>query len=160
MSPPFRRASTLALDTNILVYAEGLNGAVRKEAALTLLARLRPEATLIPVQALGELYSVLVRKGGRSPKDAHDALLGWGDAYPLIESSPDVMLGAADLALHHPFTIWDALILSAAADAGCRLLLSEDLQDGFTWSGVTVTNPFADERHPLLDAWLGLAGKS
>ena len=65
-----------------------------------------------------------------------------------------IMLGAADLSVHHHFTIWDALILSAAADAGCRLLLSEDLQDGFTWSGVTVTNPFTAERHPLLDAWL------
>ena len=113
-----------------------------------------PEATLIPVQALGELYSVLVRKGGRSPKDAQAALLGWGDTYPLIESSPAIMLGAADLSVHHHFTIWDALILSAAADAGCRLLLSEDLQDGFTWCGVTVTNPFTAERHPLLDAWL------
>lgn len=100
------------------------------------------------------MYSVLVRKGGRAPKDAHEALLGWGDAYPLIESSPAVMLGAADLAVHHQFTIWDALILAAAADAGCRLLLSEDLQDGFTWSGVTVTDPFADERYPLLESLL------
>ena len=44
--------------------------------------------------------------------------------------------------------------MSAAADASCRLLLSEDLQDGFTWSGVTVANPFAAARHPLLDALL------
>ena len=154
MTAPFRRASTVALDTNVLVYAEGLNGPARKDAALALVARLPPEATLIPVQALGELYSVLVRKGRRSPKDAQAALLGWGDTYPLIESSPAIMLGAADLSVHHHFTIWDALILSAAADAGCRLLLSEDLQDGFTWSGVTVTNPFTAERHPLLDAWL------
>jgi len=154
VSVPFRRVGTLALDTNVLVYAEGINGAVKKEAALALLTRLRPETTLIPVQTLGELYSVLVGKGGRAPKDAHQALLGWGDAYPLIESSPAVMLGAADLAVHHQFTIWDALILAAAAEAGCRLLLSEDLQDGFTWSGVTIANPFATDLHPLLEAWL------
>lgn len=54
----------------------------------------------------------------------------------------------------HRLGIWDALILSAAADAGCRLLLSEDLQDGFTWGGVTVANPFAASRHPLLEALL------
>jgi hypothetical protein len=36
------------------------------------------------------------------------------------------------------------------------LLLSEDLQDGFSWAGVTVTNPFAATCHPLLeDALLG-----
>jgi hypothetical protein len=38
----------------------------------------------------------------------------------------------------------------------CRLLLSEDLQEGFTWSGVTVTNPFSTSRHPLLEAMLKL----
>jgi predicted nucleic acid-binding protein len=48
--------------------------------------------------------------------------------------------------------IWDSVILSAAAHAGCRLLLSDDYQDGFTWSGVTVTNPFLSSRHPLLEA--------
>jgi predicted nucleic acid-binding protein len=45
-------------------------------------------------------------------------------------------------------------MLSAAAVARCRLLLSEDLQEGFTWRGVTVTNPFRVDRHPLLAAVL------
>jgi hypothetical protein len=34
-------------------------------------------------------------------------------------------------------------------------MIVEDLQDGFTWGGVTVANPFASPRHPLLDALLG-----
>jgi predicted nucleic acid-binding protein len=65
------------------------------------------------------------------------------------------MLNATDLATDHHFGVWDAVILSASAEAGCRLLLSEDLQEGFTWRGVTVTNPFGPTRHPLLDALLG-----
>jgi predicted nucleic acid-binding protein len=36
----------------------------------------------------------------------------------------------------------DAIILAAAVEARCDLLLSEDLQDGFAWRGVVVTNPF------------------
>ena len=47
------------------------------------------------------------------------------------------------------------MILSAAAQSGCRLLLSEDLQEGFTWAGVTVVNPFASPQHSLLQAILG-----
>ena len=78
--------------------------------------------------------------------------MSWGDSFPLIETSASVSLAAMMLANDHQLGIWDAIILAAAADAGCRLLLSEDLQDGFTWSGVTVTNPFAAKRHPLLDA--------
>jgi hypothetical protein len=33
--------------------------------------------------------------------------------------------------------------------------LSEDLQHGFTWGGVTIVNPFVSPRHELLDDLLG-----
>jgi len=64
------------------------------------------------------------------------------------------MIAAVDLASQHRMNIWDAVILASAADAGCRLLLSEDMQDGFTWTGVTVVNPFARSRNALLAAML------
>jgi predicted nucleic acid-binding protein len=51
--------------------------------------------------------------------------------------------------------LWDAVILAASAAAGCRLLLSEDLQDGFTWGSVSVTNPMATTLHPLLTDAIG-----
>ena len=64
------------------------------------------------------------------------------------------MVNATDLAAHHGLTIGDSVVLAASAEAECRLLLSEDLQDGFTWRGVTVTNPFASTLHPILEAML------
>ena len=144
----------IALDTNVLAYAEGVNDSVRRDAALELLARLPQTAVFVPVQSLGELFHVLVRKAGRSAASARDAVLGWRDAFSLIETSPAVLLAAMELASDHQLTIWDAIILAGAAQAGCRLLLSEDLHDGFTWNGVTVTNPLAKKRHALLDAML------
>ncbi|MFS3136734.1 hypothetical protein ACLRDC_15405 [Gluconacetobacter sacchari] len=75
-------------------------------------------------------------------------------AGTLVETSPEAMLTAADLATDHRLGIGDSVVLSVASHAGCRLLLSEDLQEGFTWGGVTVVNPFATSRHPLLDALL------
>ena len=145
----------LALDTNVLAYAEGVNGAARKKATLAILEKLPQSSTFLPVQVLGELFHVLVRKVGRSPDRARAAILGWQDAFSLIETSPAVLLAAIDLAAHHRLSIWDAVVLSAAAAAGCRLLLSEDLQSGFTWSGVTVINPFAERRHELLENLMG-----
>lgn len=145
----------LALDTNILAYAEGVNGADRRDAALTLLRALPQEAVIVPVQVLGELVAVLVRKAGYSRGEARDALLGWRDTFTPVDTSAEMMATAADLAADHGLGIWDAVILAAAARSGCRLLLSEDFQDGFTWGGVTVTNPFAAARHPLLAAILG-----
>jgi len=144
----------VALDTNILAYAEGVNGEDMRRAALDLLRRLPPTAAIIPVQVLGELFNVLVRKGG-SPRDkARAAILDWRDSFPLIETSAAIVFAAADLATDHRLSIWDSVILAAAAAGGCRLLLSQDLQDGFTWSGVTVTDPFSPSPHPVLAAIL------
>ena len=145
----------VALDTNVLAYSEGINGAERRSTALDLVRRLPQEGTAIPVQVLGELFNVLVRKAGRSRGDAREALLSWRDTFPVVETSSKIMLKAVDLATDHQFEIWDAVILSAASQAGCRLLLSEDLQEGFTWGGVTVVNPFKVPRHSLLSAFLG-----
>ncbi|MEX0852343.1 MAG: PIN domain-containing protein [Bauldia sp.] len=139
-----------ALDTNILAYAEGVNGEKRRDGALDLLSGLPPDSTVIPVQVLGELFNLLVRKAGRSRQRARDAVLSWHDAYPVVETTAPIMMVAADLATVHRLELWDAVVLSAAAAAGCRLVLSEDLQDGFTWSGVTVANPFARVPHRLL----------
>ncbi|MGO9209269.1 MAG: PIN domain-containing protein [Terriglobales bacterium] len=144
----------MALDTNVLAYAEGVNGAAMKTVALDLVRKLPASGTFLPVQVLGELFNLLVRKAGRPASKARSAILGWRDAFALIETSEAVILSAVELAADHRLGIWDAVILSAASEAGCRLLLSEDLQEGFTWKGVTVTNPFAPLKHELLAALL------
>ncbi len=145
----------VALDTNVLAYAEGVDGTERRAVALALIRKLPQEATVVPVQVLGELFNVLVRKAGKSRADAREALLSWRDAFPVVETSSQVMLAAADLATDHRLGLWDAVVLSAASQAGCRLLLSEDLHEGFTWGGVTVANPFMLPRHALLNVLLG-----
>jgi predicted nucleic acid-binding protein len=144
----------VALDTNVLAYAEGVNGLAMKKAALELVDKLPQNSVILPVQTLGELFQVLVRKAARPPRDARAAVLSWRDAFGVVETSAAVMLAAADLAVSHQFGIWDAVILCAAAEADCRLLLSEDMQSGFIWKGVTIVNPFAKSRHPLLEALL------
>ena len=140
----------IALDTHVLAYAEGANGAVMRDKALKLIQRLPPGTVVLPAQTLGELFNVLVRKAKRRPARAREAVLSWRDAYAVMETSEAVIVNATDLASDHGLTIWDSVVLAASAEAKCRLLLSEDLQEGFTWRGVTVTNPFAATLHPLL----------
>jgi len=140
----------IALDTNVLAYAAGVNGQERQRAALELLDKLSESETFLPVQALGELFRVLVRKAKISPRLARTTIIRYRDTYRLVETSSEVFLSATDLAVDHKIGIWDAVMFAAAAEAGCRLLLSEDLQEGFTWGGVTVVNPFAAIVHPLL----------
>jgi predicted nucleic acid-binding protein len=140
----------IALDTNILVYAEGVNGVLRAQMIVDLIKKLPESSTFLPVQVLGELFRVLVGKSAFPSREARAVVLRWQDTFPLIETSPSILVAALDVAADHGLNIWDAIILSSAAEAGCRLLLSEDMQEGFTWGGVTVVNPFAAKKHELL----------
>jgi predicted nucleic acid-binding protein len=140
----------VSLDTNILVYAEGLNDTARKRAAVSLLRKLPPESVHLPVQAVGELFHVLVTKARVAPADAKHTVLRWCDQYSLVDTSETVLLSAMELSSQHRLRTWVAIIMAASASAGCRLLLSEDLHDGFTWNGVTVVNPFAPKPNALL----------
>ena len=140
----------IALDTNILAYAEGAGDKARCKAARTLIERLPVEAILLPAQTLGELYRVLTGKTKRKAAPARKAILSWADSFEIADSTWTAFQSALDLAADHQLQIWDALILSVAAENHCRLLLSEDFQDGFTWRGVTVLDPFAAPENPLL----------
>lgn len=144
----------VALDTNIPAYAEGANETGMRDKALAVVQRLPPASIVLPVQTLGELFQVLVRKAGRRPSRAWAAVLEWRDAFAVMETSAAVMISATDLASDHGLSIWDSVVLAAAAEAECRLLLSEDLHAGFTWRGVTVANPFAAKLDPILAALL------
>lgn len=140
----------VALDTNVLVYAEGVGDEARCTAAITLIEQLPTELVLLPAQTLGELYRVLTGKAKRETTAVREAILGWADSFEVADSSWPAFQSALDLAADHGLQIWDALIVSVAAESHCRLLLSEDLQNGFTWRGVTVVNPFATPRSRLL----------
>jgi predicted nucleic acid-binding protein len=137
-----------------MAYAEGLNGPSMKTLALELVDGLPQASVVLPVQTIGELFQVLVGKAGSSRASARSAVLSWRNTFAVVETSTAAMLAAADLAVRHPPGIWDAVILAVAAEADCHLLLSEDLQDGFIWQGVTIANPLQNARHPLLQALL------
>ncbi len=140
----------IAIDSNVLAYAEGVNDAEHGEQARDLIQALPDELVILPVQVLGELYSVLRRKRRTPPAEAREIVLSWSNVFKTVETTPSVMTSALFLAAEHGLQVWDAVILAAASEAGCRVLLSEDMHDGFTWGGVTVVNPFAAQPHPLL----------
>lgn len=140
----------VALDTNILVYAEGVDGPAKRDAALQVLNRLPLRARVVPVQVLGELYRVLAGKAKFPLSEARTSVLKWRTASPLAETTETVMLNAIELATAHRLGIWDSVVIAASVAADCQLLLSEDMQNGFSWAGLTVVNPMADTVHPLL----------
>lgn len=131
-----------ALDTNFMVYFEGYGDDARRLKAEQVLEGLGSGDVAISVQALSELFNVLTRKAKWPAAKARAAVLTWIDTYEAIETTPETLLDAMELAHTHQLAIWDAVILAGAAQAGCRVLLSEDMQHGFIWRGTTVRNPF------------------
>ena len=131
----------VALDTNLLVYAEGLNGVERQTEARSVISGLSHAEVMLPVQVLSELFFVLIRKARRPATAARATVLDWAQIYALVDTDPVVLSDAMALAVDHRVTWWDAIVMASALNASCELLLSEDFQDGFVWRGLTVRNP-------------------
>ncbi|MCA1661969.1 MAG: PIN domain-containing protein [Novosphingobium sp.] len=144
----------IALDSNVLAYFAQVridDADKPKIAAIAgILGKLKEQAELVaPVQALGELFVVL-RRGGRSATEARAVIVEFSRSFMTAESLNAVLLSAADLAARYRFQFWDSTIIAASAQAGCSLLLSEDMQDGFAVDGLTIVNPFAAAPHRKL----------
>ncbi len=126
-------------DTNVLIYAVGKNDprAAKAEALLA-------NGGIISIQSLNEFASVARRKLDMSWKEVKEFLdlicVLCPDPVPI---SLDTHRGALSIAEKYGYSIYDALIASAALEAGCKTLYSEDLQDGQIINRqLTIRNPF------------------
>lgn len=149
----------VALDTNFLVYAHGVGDAVRMQAAVRLLPRLTGHL-FVSTQVIGELFNVLTRKAKLSKAIVLQSIADIEAVAEVAGAGHEVMARAVHLALDHGLQIWDAFIIETAVEASCTILLSEDMQHGFYWNGLTVINPFLNARHKLLSEALQSASLS
>lgn len=135
---PVSPTPRVALDSNVLVYAVAGSGA-KAEVAMGLVR----EGGVISVQALNETANVLRRKTALEWEAVEEAL---GLLRRLLVVVPlDVVTHARGLRLARAtgYSVWDAMILSAALGAGCKTVFTEDMQDGREVEGLTICNPFA-----------------
>jgi predicted nucleic acid-binding protein len=130
------------IDTNVLVYAAS-NAApdqAKRQVARELLARIDIGFS---AQVLQEFYVVAVAK--QRLQMTHDeafAVLQSLAAFPVLPVTRELVLAAIDAKVRFGVSYWDAAILTAAKQMGCRTVYSEDLNAGQLYDGVTVVNPF------------------
>ena len=130
------------LDTNVLIYADDLDAGVKRETARGILEEsLSSGDGVLSTQVLQEFYVISIGKLGVEPALARRKmeLLAQMD---LVHIDLELILAAVDLHRLHSFSFWDALIVRAAAVAGCGVLLTEDLQHDRVVAGVRIENPF------------------
>jgi predicted nucleic acid-binding protein len=126
-------------DTNVLIYAVAKNDP-RASKAEALLAN----GGIVSIQSLNEFVSVARRKLGLPWKEVKQF---WSLICILcpdpVSISLDTHRAALAIAEKYGYNIYDALIASAALEAGCKTLYSEDLQDGQIINRqLTIRNPF------------------
>ena len=127
------------LDTNVLIYAVAKNDP-RASRAEELLAG----GAVVSVQSLNEFAAVAKRKLNMSWREVNEFL----DLICVLCPNPvpltfEIHKSALGIAEKYAYGIYDALVISAALQAGCKTLFSEDLQDGLVVNRqLTIRNPF------------------
>lgn len=139
-------ASRTLFDTNVLVYlfdADSPDKQARAREALR--ERLESGVVVVSTQVLQEFFVTVTRKLARPlPAAEAEAALHRLMELLVVQVDPDQILAAAVSSRRDRISFWDALILTAAAVAGCEEVLSEDLQHGRSFGRVRIVNPFRD----------------
>lgn len=130
------------VDSNIFVYADDRSAGPKRERARELIreAVATGKATL-SLQVLQEYFAVATKKLG-IPAAAARRRVELLSRLDVVTLRSEDVLAAIDLHRLHGFSIWDALVIRAALNAGCRILYSEDLQHGRKIEGLEIANPF------------------
>jgi predicted nucleic acid-binding protein len=131
------------VDTNVLLYTideEPASNKKRERAQELLLT----ERWGWSIQVAAEFFVNAVspkRPFRLTPADAAAFVETWL-SYPTLPLTPDLVRHA--IAFHQQFHLnyWDAAIIAAARQMGCRIVYSEDLNDEQEYDGVRVVNPF------------------
>jgi predicted nucleic acid-binding protein len=144
----------VAIDTNILIYAEFEPQTQKGSRAADIVLRALRDG-VIPVQALGEFLRFTQRRAPGS----FDAVFSQVALYRTLALTPAtsdaVLSAAADIACVHSVQFWDGVICAAALGAGAKALLTEDMQDGRLINGLRIVNPFNPANDALVDGLIG-----
>jgi predicted nucleic acid-binding protein len=132
------------VDSNVLVYAVSDNEPEKQKVAREIVARGFTEGCFaISTQVMMETYVNITRKAkvGLPLRDALEYVRAFAE-WTVVEMTPEMVVAALDLSQRSMISPWDAGILEAARQAGCRTVLSEDLGHSQVYGGITVQNPF------------------
>lgn len=143
---------TCAFDTNVLVYTLRTRENDKQARARELVDRgTRHDALALLLQSLTEFSHVALRKLRMDVRLVERRISAFSRAAPVHAPTADDLLAALALVRRHKLAFWDALMCATAERVGADHLLSEDMQDGRRFGGLTIVNPFRPENARLVD---------
>ncbi|MGH7756191.1 MAG: PIN domain-containing protein [Vulcanimicrobiaceae bacterium] len=148
----------MSLDTNLIIYAFDPAAGSKSALARRILKAAAVAELVLPLQVLNESFAVLTGRFAWPRKQARDALDELATDVAIAAPSVELSWKAMRLADPHGLSFWNALIVAGAAEAGCSLLLTEDLQDGREFGAadvgraIRILNPFSETNAATLSA--------
>lgn len=131
-------AETPFLDTNVLLYLLSADSG-KADVAEALLRK----GGIISIQVLSEFTSVCSRKLKMSYGEIREILTTINMVLDVRDLTQTTHQTALDLAERYGYSFYDSLILSAAINAGCGLVYTEDLHSGqHIQDRLLIVNPF------------------
>jgi predicted nucleic acid-binding protein len=118
------------VDTNLWIYLHSTDSILEKNKKVVSLIDDHFEDIIISTQVLGEIFSVLIKKGFKKKEQAKEIILNLSEHFEVIGISEQTVRKAVDLSLQYNFSHWDSLIVSSALESGCTILYTEDMQHG------------------------------
>ena len=132
-------------DSNVFIYLFDTTDVRKRELAFDLVNRgLIDGKVCISHQVVQETLNVMVRKLPKPMAADTAQTFLQHTLVPLWRVMPSAALYQRGLALQArwKFSFYDSMIVAAALEAGCKRLLSEDLQHGQRIEGMRIENPF------------------
>jgi len=102
---------------------------------------MRLRTGVVSLQVLQEYFVSARKKLKLDAEIARERVKAYA-LFHIAETKVDDILAAIDLHRLYNLSLWDALIFRSARQAGCSVLLSEDMQHGQIIDGVRIVNPF------------------
>jgi predicted nucleic acid-binding protein len=130
------------LDSNVLLYScsAAPDDAGKRQVAEDLILN-RPFA--LSAQVLQEFIANALRKPRLGITESNiDATLQMAAMVRVQPVTLELVVSAVMLRRRFQLSQWDATIIAAAAELGCKTVYSEDMNDGQDYGGVRVVNPF------------------
>lgn len=131
------------VDANVLIYANDSRDAVKQEKALTCIGELmRNRNGVLSTQVIQEYAHVALGKL-QQRQDVVLRQLVLLEALETVLIVPALIRRGIEIKAAYGIGFWDSIIISAAEQANCSLILSEDFNTGQFYSGIEVVNPFS-----------------
>ena len=132
------------IDTNVLIY--WLDEGERADQVEALLA----DEAVISVQVLNEFANVLRKKRNAAVTLIQQLVGVLLETCSVSDLTVRIHVGALELVQRYGFSVYDASILAAAAEMGCTVVYSEDMQHGMSvkmpkslgGGALSIKNPF------------------